>query len=167
GGGDLTQRISIKTGDELEALGEQFNRMAAELQDWYATLERKVDERTRQLKLANLAKSRFLAAASHDLRQPLHALGLFVAQLRGRVSAAEQDRVLDRIDAATGAMNELFNAILDISKLDSGLLVPSVSEFPIGQLLKRIETTFGGPAREKGLSLRVVSSSAWACSDFI
>ena len=77
-----SQRISIKTGDELEALGEQFNSMAAQLAGSYATLERKVEERTHELELANMAKSRFLAAASHDLRQPLHALGLFVAQLR-------------------------------------------------------------------------------------
>src|SRR5712692_3891596 len=86
--GDLKQRIAIRTGDELEALGEQFNRMAARLQESYATLEGKVEERTRQLEVANLAKSRFLAAASHDLRQPLHALGLFVAQLRGPTSVA-------------------------------------------------------------------------------
>src|SRR5215470_2990173 len=87
GRGDLDQRIIIKTGDELEALGEQFNRMAAQLQDSYASLERKVQERTHQLELANIAKSRFLAVASHDLRQPLHALGLFVAQLRTAATA--------------------------------------------------------------------------------
>src|SRR5688572_26952891 len=75
GQGDLGQRISIRTGDELEALGDQFNSMAEQLQRSYATLEHKVQERTHQLELANLAKSRFLAAASHDLRQPLHALG--------------------------------------------------------------------------------------------
>jgi signal transduction histidine kinase len=167
GSGDLAQRISIRTGDELEALGDQFNSMAARLQDSYATLERKVEERTQQLKLANLAKSRFLAAASHDLRQPLHALGLFVGQLRGRVSATERGRVIERIDAAVAAMNELFNALLDISKLDAGALIPDITEFPVAQLLLRIEATFGGAAREKGLSLRVRSSSEWVRSDFI
>jgi nitrate/nitrite-specific signal transduction histidine kinase len=119
GSGDLTQRISIGTGDELEALAEQFNRMAEQLQDSYAGLERKVEERTHQLALANLAKSRFLAAASHDLRQPLHALGLFIAQLRGHMKSAEGGRLMERIDAAVLAMNELFNALLDISKLDA------------------------------------------------
>jgi HAMP domain-containing protein len=74
GAGSLDHRIEISTGDELEALGSRFNSMAAQLQQSYETLERKVDERTRQLQNANLAKSRFLAAASHDLRQPLHAL---------------------------------------------------------------------------------------------
>ena len=167
GRGDLTQRIAIKTNDELEALGDEFNKMAAQLQESYATLERKVEERTRQLELANLAKSRFLAAASHDLRQPLHALGLFVAQLHGRMRAGERRRIVTRIDAALSAMNELFNALLDISKLDAGVLTPSIAEFPVAKLLERVDTTFTGAAREKGLSLRVVSSRAWVRSDFI
>ena len=167
GRGNLTQRIAIKTNDELEALGDEFNKMAARLQESYATLENKVEERTRQLELANLAKSRFLAAASHDLRQPLHALGLFVAQLHGQVRANERRRIVARIDAALSAMNELFNALLDISKLDAGVLTPSITEFPVAKLLDRVDTTFTGAAREKGLSLRVIASSAWVRSDFI
>jgi signal transduction histidine kinase/ActR/RegA family two-component response regulator len=167
GRGDLTQRISIKTNDELEVLGDEFNKMTARLQESYATLERKVEERTRQLELANLAKSRFLAAASHDLRQPLHALGLFVAQLHGRVRANERKRIVARIDAALSSMNELFNALLDISKLDAGVLSPSITEFPVAKLLDRVDMTFTGAAREKGLSLRIVSSSAWVRSDFV
>jgi CheY-like chemotaxis protein len=121
----------------------------------------------RQLESANLAKSRFLAAASHDLRQPLHALGLFVAQLRAPVSAAARSRIVERIDASVAAMNELFNALLDIAKLDAGVLAPDRTEFPIQRLFDRIETTFAGPAREKGLRLRVRPASAWVCSDFI
>ena len=167
GSGDLAQRISIKSGDEFEALGDQFNSMALRLEESYATLERKVQERTHQLELANLARSRFLAVATHDLRQPLHALGLFVAQLRTRLDAGERDQLLERIDAAVAAMNELFKALLDISKLDAGVLTPDVSEFPIEHLLNRIETTFAAAAREKGLRLRVVPSSAWVRSDFI
>ena len=61
----LNEKISIDTGDELQALGDQFNSMAAQLQDLYRTLERKVEQRTVQLEVANQAKSRFLAAASH------------------------------------------------------------------------------------------------------
>jgi signal transduction histidine kinase/CheY-like chemotaxis protein len=167
GSGDLGQRISIKTGDELEALGDQFNSMAIQLQESYATLEHKVEERTRQLEVANLAKSRFLATASHDLRQPLHALGLFVAQLRGRTGVDDRKRIVAGIEASLSAMNELFNALLDVSKLDSGLLTPRLVEFPIAHLLKRVETTFAGTAREKGLALRAVGSSAWVFSDFV
>jgi signal transduction histidine kinase len=167
GSGDLSQRITIRTGDELEALGSQFNSMVGRLQDSYATLEHKVEERTRALEAANLAKSRFLAAASHDLRQPLHALGLFVAQLRGSNRADERKRLMGRVDAALAAMNELFSALLDVSRLDAGALNPDLSEFPIQQLLTRIETTFAGVARGKKLSLRVLVCSEWVRSDII
>ncbi|MBO0756103.1 MAG: HAMP domain-containing protein, partial [Bradyrhizobiaceae bacterium] len=167
GSGDLGQRISIRTGDELEALGDQFNSMAARLQDSYGTLENKVEERTRQLEVANAAKSRFLAAASHDLRQPLHALGLFLAQLRAETNREERDRLLGRIDAAVVAMNELFNALLDISKLDAGALVLNKTDFPVARLLRRVEATFADTALENGLRLRMVPSSLWVHSDFI
>ena len=122
---------------------------------------------TRELGEANRAKSRFIAAASHDLRQPLHALGLFVARLQGRVKAAERSRIVEQIDASVAAMNELFNDLLDMSKLDSGVLTPNISEFPIAQLLERTESTFSAAARKKGSSLRIVRNSAWVRSDFI
>ena len=167
GGGDLGQRISINTGDELEALGDQFNAMAARLQESYAGLEGKVEERTRQLEAANQAKSRFIAAASHDLRQPLHALGLFVAQLHGKLRAAERSQLVGRIEDALSAMNELFSALLDISKLDAGATTVNITVFPVAQLLAHAETTFAGSAREKKLSFRALPSDAWVRSDFI
>jgi signal transduction histidine kinase len=167
GAGALDHRITIKTGDELEALGEQFNRMAAQLQGSYATLEGKVEERTRQLQMANLSKSRFLAAASHDLRQPLHALNLFVAQLRTETDHAERGRLAGKIGAAVADMNALFNSLLDISSLDAGALKAEITDFPIAGVLRRIEATFAPAAREKGLRLRVVPSSAWIRSDVI
>jgi signal transduction histidine kinase/CheY-like chemotaxis protein len=167
GSGDLGQRILIRTGDELEALGNQFNRMAAQIQDSYTTLERKVEERTHQLELANVAKSRFIAAASHDLRQPLHALGLFIAQLHNSADSADRDRVVERIDDVVAELNELFNALLDISRLDAGVLAAELTEFPIAHLLRRVETTFAQATLEKGLRLRVARSGAWVRSDFI
>jgi signal transduction histidine kinase/CheY-like chemotaxis protein len=167
GRGDLDQRISIKTGDELEALGDQFNRMAAQLQDSYASLERKVEERTHQLEVANSAKSRFLAVASHDLRQPLHALGLFVAQLRTTMTAAERQRLVEHIDTAVAMVNELFKALLDISRLDAGVLTPGITEFPVAKLLERVQATFAGTAKEAGLDFRIVPNDAWVRSDFV
>jgi signal transduction histidine kinase len=167
GSGDLAHRISIETGDELQALGTQFNTMAARLQESHANLEDKVEERTRQLEAANLAKSRFLAAASHDLRQPLHAVGLFVAQLHGRLRASERGKIVGRIEAALSAMNDLFSALLDISKLDGGGTTPNISVFPVAQLLAHADTTFGEAAREKGLTFKVVPSRVWIRSDFI
>jgi signal transduction histidine kinase/CheY-like chemotaxis protein len=165
GAGQLDHRIEITSGDELEALGDQLNEMAAKLQSSYATLERKVEERTQQLQAANLSKSRFLAAASHDLRQPLHALNLFAAHLRYEKDQLERDRLALRIDTAVANMNELFNALLDISKLDAGAMTASISEFPVSRVLSRIAATFTQAARDKGLSLRMVLSSAWVRSD--
>lgn len=132
-----------------------------------AERNRELAERNREVERANLAKSRFLAAASHDLRQPLHALNLFAAQLRDQTDPAERARLVVRIDAAIESMNELFNALLDISKLDAGVLATDIAEFPVGRLLDRIETTFAAAAREKGLRLSVVPSRAWVRSDAI
>jgi signal transduction histidine kinase len=154
--GDFSQRVNVVNRDELGALAVNVNRTSEQLGRLY-----------HQLELANLAKSRFLAAASHDLRQPLHALNLFLDQRRSETDQVERSRLDAQIDTAVAAMNELFNSLLDISKLDAGVLAPSISEFPVDHLLKRIETTFVATARENGLRLRVVSSRAWVRSDFI
>ncbi len=167
GSGALDHRIAIETGDELETLGTQFNSMAAQLQASYSTLERKVDERTQELQAANLAKSRFLAAASHDLRQPLHALNLLAAQLRTEQDPVERARLALRIDTAIVNMNELFNALLDISKLDAGAMAATVTEFPVATLLERIDATFAAVAHDKGLHFSVVTSTAAVRSDAI
>ncbi len=132
-----------------------------------AERNRQLAERNRAIEAANLAKSRFLAAASHDLRQPLHALNLFVAQLHDERDADERSRLVDRIDTAVGAMNVLFDALLDISKLDAGVLAPTLTDFPVHHLLQRVETTFAATAREKQLRLRVVPSTVRIRSDAI
>jgi signal transduction histidine kinase/CheY-like chemotaxis protein len=132
-----------------------------------ARLFDEIQVKNRQLELANTSKSRFLAVASHDLRQPLHALNLFVAQLRAESDPAERGRLVARIDTAVSAMNELFDALLDISRLDAGVLAPERAAFPVARLLERVETTFAEAARAKGLRLRVVPSDAWVRSDFV
>lgn len=165
GAGALGHRIDISTGDELEGLAAQFNEMAIRLETSYATLERKVEERTSELREANLSKSRFLAIASHDLRQPLHALNLLIAQLRVESDRAERDRLAALVGAAVDNMNELFNALLDISKLEANALVAHVSPFPVSNVLSRIEANFGAAARDKGLHFAVLPSSRWVASD--
>jgi signal transduction histidine kinase/CheY-like chemotaxis protein len=154
--GDFSRQIDVPNRDELGSLAANLNRMIDELGRLY-----------RQLEAANLAKSRFLAAASHDLRQPLHALNLFVAQLRSETDHVERGRIAAQIEASVTAMNDLFNALLDISKLDAGALATNLTRFPVADLLKHIEATFAHAAREKGLSLRCARSDAWVQSDFI
>jgi two-component system, sensor histidine kinase len=87
--------------------------------------------------------------------------------LHNENDTVERTRLIEQINVATGAMNELFNALLDISKLDAGVLAPTISEFPVDQLLKRIGMTFAATARERGLRLRIITSDAWIRSDFI
>ncbi|HED34651.1 MAG TPA: response regulator [Gammaproteobacteria bacterium] len=118
-----------------------------------------VEEVTKQKEVAehaNLAKSRFLAAASHDLRQPLQAQTLFVAELYTRLHEPEKCRViLSRLDESIHAMRGLFNALLDISKLDAGVVKPRVKDFKISSLLAVIEDEYAGHVREKGLALKI------------
>jgi len=165
GAGALGHRLEVKTGDELQALAEEFNRMAERLAESYAGLELKVAERTRELERANQARSRLLRAASHDLRQPLHALGLFVAQFGARSPDAETRHIAAQAGAAVSALQELLDAILDISRLDAGAISPKVADFAIATLLDRLTTAFAPSAAEKGLRLRVVPSRLYVRSD--
>jgi signal transduction histidine kinase len=149
--------IAIENARLLNELRRRTDDLSESLQE--------VADKSRELELASQYKSHFLASASHDLRQPLHALNLFVAQLHSEANPAERSRLVGRIDAAVGSMNELFEALLDMTKLEAGILKPSPAEFPIARLLGRIETTFADAARKKGLRLRVVGSSGWVASD--
>jgi signal transduction histidine kinase/CheY-like chemotaxis protein len=166
GAGRLEQRIEVGTGDELDALGDQFNRMAERLQQTHATLESRIAERTRELSDANDAKTRFLAVASHDLRQPMHALTLFVEQLRhdcaGNASLAG---LAQRIDASVDALRELLDALLDLSKLDSGGVVAEPHAFALQPIFERLGESFGPAARAKGIALAVHPTSLWVASD--
>lgn len=165
GAGHLDHRIRIGTTDEIAQLGRQFNRMTIELEGSYATLERKVAERTHELIEANRAKSQFLAAASHDLRQPLHALNLMVAQLRAEESPAERERLAHGIEQAVGSINALFDDLLDISRIDSGVVRAEISAFPVQAVLDRIEAAFAAEAQVKGLRFRSRRSDVWVRSD--
>lgn len=104
---------------------------------------------------ANIAKSKFLAAASHDLRQPLHALSLLVGALAERIQYKEVRGIVDKIRAAVAALENLFNALLDISKLDSGVLQPCIEDFHLQPLFDRMENDYRPEAEQKGLTFDV------------
>ena len=165
GAGALDHRLDVRTGDELQDLAEEFNRMAGRLAESYAGLEHKVAERTRELERANQARSRLLRAASHDLRQPLHALGLFVAQFGDRARDPETQHIATQAGVAVTALQELLDAILDISRLDAGAISPKVVDFGIDTLLQRLATAFAPSASENGLRLRIVPSRLCVCTD--
>jgi signal transduction histidine kinase len=154
GSGELDHRIAVSGADELAQLGERFNDMAENLQAERATLEEKVVLRTQELAQANQAKSRFLASASHDLRQPLHALSLFVDELRSRPTEERRSRLNDNLADGVVKLNGMFDAILDTSKIEAGAIKPSLSRFPIALLLQTLQTIFISPAETKGLGWR-------------
>ena len=113
---------------------------------------------------AVLDKTRFLAAASHDLRQPMHAISLLVGMLRPRASGAERE-VAERLERAVESMDDLFNAILDLSKLDAGVVKPLVAEFPLRAIFDSIEVHFAPQAGFKKLGLEVFPSRAIVATD--
>jgi two-component system, sensor histidine kinase len=114
---------------------------------------------------ANAAKSRFLAAASHDLRQPVHALSLFVAALRSRTMDDEARGLLDHIDGSVRAMGGLFGGLLDISRLDAGVVEVSRGPVAIQPLLERVCRDNVAQAKAKGIELTLQKCSAVVDSD--
>ena len=103
---------------------------------------------------ANNAKSRFLAFASHDLRQPLSALSLFIHVLKARIEPQNRE-VLAHIEACCASLSNLLTDLLDISKLESGLVHPQLSRFPVKLFLQELGDVYGAVAAQKGLQLRV------------
>lgn len=114
---------------------------------------------------ANLAKTKFLAAASHDLRQPLHAVRLFVSALQGCQNDSEREKLLPKLDAATDALGSLLDSLLDLSRAEAGVLQPARRAFSAQSVLDTIEREWAGAAEAKGLSLRVAPCGAWLQSD--
>jgi len=157
---DLTIRTQLPPEGEVGALAAGVNNMAEALQTHRSELEKRIQEATAGLaakmdmaERANQAKSRFFAAASHDLRQPLHALSLFVAALKARNQQPETQTLIDNIEASTAAMELLFNALLDISRLDAGAIETHPVHFPLQKMLRDLDQQFGALAEEKGLRL--------------
>lgn len=114
---------------------------------------------------ANNAKSKFLAAASHDLRQPLHALSLFTSVLDETIKTPEVRNVIKQINASVDALQGLFNALLDISRLDAGVMKEEKINFELQSLFDRLANDFNPLANEKGLSLHWPDSSYIVYSD--
>ena len=165
GAGLLDRRIDVRTGDEIEALAAQFNTMTGQLKESYATLEQKVADRTRAAESASLAKSRFLAAASHDLRQPMHALNLYLGALSAQELPAPSRRLLSEVRQCAQTMDELFESLLNISKLDANAVAPQFEVFELEVILRRIGMEFEPQARAKGLRLRVMPCRCRVRSD--
>ncbi len=144
-----------------------------------ATLEKRVRDRTEELTRlnselaqakstaedANISKTRFLAAASHDILQPLNAARLYVTSLVERQSGGEDSRLVENIDDSLEAIEEILGALLDISRLDAGAMTTSITSFKMADLMRSLEIEFAPIARAKGLELAFVPCSLPVESD--
>src|SRR2546430_4453498 len=148
GSGDLGQRITIKTGDELEALADQFNDMAGQLQESYAGLEQRLEKRTgeveeksRQLEMASQHKSQSLASMSHELRTPLNAIiGLteMMVTNAARFGTEKAAEPLRRVQRAGTHLLGLINQVLDLSKIEAGKLELSPESVNLTPLIDEV-----------------------------
>ena len=116
--------------------------------------QKAIAERARQeAEAANRSKTQFFAAASHDLRQPLHAMGLFAAALSEKMRDPEVRNVVDSINSSVPALEALFNELLDIAKIDSGAMKPDSAPFALEEMFGRLRNDFEAEAAAKGLRL--------------
>jgi len=146
--------IASRNFKEMVRLRIQTSHLAQSLK-----VQKEIAER------ANVAKSNFLAAASHDLRQPVHAVGLFVGALRSVAMPSEGLRLVEQIETSISAMDTLFSAILDISRLDAGVVDVHPKPFSIQPLLDRICLDHAEEASAKGVRLISVPSAALVHTD--
>lgn len=172
GAGHLDTRIGETHVHELNELAQGINEMAQQLDIQRETLQQRIEEATQEMRekkedaeRANFDKTRFLAAASHDLRQPMHAMGLFMGELSNRINTPEQRKIVEKVEESVEAMSGLLDSLLDISKLDAGVIVPQEQEFAIDVLLHRLAQDFSSIALKRSITFRVHSVEATVVSD--
>ncbi|ETI61056.1 histidine kinase [Sphingobium sp. C100] len=149
----LERRVAERTG-ELQAEVAERRQIEAELLDAKTVAEK-----------ANLSKTRFLAAASHDLLQPLNAARLFVAALGDRRLALPTRALVSQTSTALDSVEDLLEALLEISRLDAGAIQPELSDFPLARLLDTLRVEFAPLARSAGLTLSIEAEPLWVRSD--
>jgi signal transduction histidine kinase/CheY-like chemotaxis protein len=145
----------VRTAESLEDLNRELeSRVERKGVELLHALERMRDARD-EANAANQAKSSFLAAASHDLRQPIHALGLYLGALRQRAFDPAAAEIVQRMDGSLGALDSMFNALLDISRMDAGVVIAQPRAFDLEAMLRRLVEEFAPQAAQRGLRLSV------------
>lgn len=172
GRGELSARAELFPGDPLRELQLGVNQMAERLESGRDELEQRIALATLELRAkkeeaetATLAKSRFLAAASHDLRQPAHALGMFVARLAQLPHDAETRHLIGSLEASVRATQDLLDGLLDVSRLDAQAVPVQLRSFALADIFEQLREGLALDAVEKGLRLRVRPTGVWLMSD--
>ena len=181
GRGDMNARLELKTGDEIEVLAEEFNRMAANLREAYSGLEKKVGERTRELAVANerlkeldRMKSDFVSHVSHELRTPLTAIkgavDLVLREIAGPLTE-KQVHYLTRVRSNTQHLAGLINDLLDLSKIESGKIEVKANPVSLDGLVHEAAEALRPVAAEKVIALETTNCEpsilVWADRDKI
>ena len=155
------EKVILAREDELGRMGRSFNRLKQDLWEQSEGLQNaKIDAER-----ANKAKSLFLASASHDLRQPLNAMQMYIAALQSKVKDKEILRIIEDINSVSMSTARLLNALLDVSELEVGAIKPRFESFSVNNMLISIFQSFLPLAKDKGLNFRVVPSSLYVRSD--
>jgi len=160
---DITDRVAA-----AEALERAKQTLEIRVRDRTEELTRLNQELARAKALAdeaNIGKTRFLAAAGHDILQPLNAARLYVTSLVERHSDDEDRRLIQNVDASLEGVEEIIGAVLDISRLDAGALKPEFGSFRLDEIMKQLAVEFEPMARDKNLKLVIVPSSLTVRSD--
>jgi len=160
---DITERV--QGAEALQRANETLERRVRERTAELTTLNTELATAKAKAEEADLGKTRFLAAASHDILQPLNAARLYTTSLSERTQAGDDGDMIRNVDASLEAVEDVLVALLDISRIDAGALKPEWSTFRIDQLLLALEVEFGPIASEKGLTFAVVPSGLTVRSD--
>lgn len=160
---DITQRV--RADEALKKVNESLEQRVAERTAELSKVNKELSKAQAAAEEANIGKTRFLAAAGHDILQPLNAARLYSASLSEKFSATEDEPIVGKIESSLDSVETILGAVLDISRLDTGAMKPNPTTFALGPLLKQIETDFMPLARKKGLSLKVVQTSVHVRTD--
>ncbi len=160
---DIT--ASVEAAEALERANESLEQRVHERTEELTKLNAALARAKGEADAANISKTKFLAAASHDILQPLNAARLYVTSLIERQRGADDRPLIDNIDASLEAVEEIFGALIDISRLDTGALRPEFTSFHIDELLRQIAVEFQPLAVSKRLELTFVPCSLVVRSD--
>ncbi len=154
---DMTDRVAAARA--LEQANETLEQRVEERTGELMRVNRQLAEARAAADEANLGKTRFFAAAGHDILQPLNAARLYSSSLVERLGDSDNRQLVRNIDSALESVESILGAVLDISRLDTGAMKPRIVSVPLGELLERVETDFAPIAREKNLKFKVMPTS--------
>jgi Na+/proline symporter/signal transduction histidine kinase len=156
---------SVLAAEELQRVNETLERRVTERTAELTRLNEELADAKSQADAANLSKTRFIAAASHDILQPLNAARLFTSTLVERMKRSKDGELVRNVDASLEAVEEILSALLDISRLDAGAMKAEAAPFRIEEILQPLALELGPAARKKGLKLTLVPCSLTLNSD--